>query len=53
MVTRSQFSEIWVLWGELLIISGSDYLLLRLFLEGNPGITSHQHRLRSVSGYDL
>lgn len=33
-VTRSQFSEIWVLWGggDLLIINGSDYLLPGLFL---------------------
>lgn len=53
MVTRRQFGEIWVLWGELLIINGSDYLLLGLFLQGNLGITSHRHRLKRVSVCDL
>lgn len=52
-VTRRQFGEIWVLWGELLIINGSDYLLLGLFLQGNLGITSHWHRLKRVSVCDL
>lgn len=47
-VTRRQIGEIWVLPGALLIINGSDYLLLGLFLQGNLGITSHRHRLKRV-----